>query len=316
MRTSCWLPLPPFPKSWGYKHSIPTFHHCLSIDGKIYLLGRAPEVWEKVDEYREVFMLDVAGQREWKRCADMPQPRLHFGCGVAEGKIYVIGGYPTRSSWKRTCECLVYDPGANTWSPIRPLKQDCYINGVFGVGKELFVMHFLQDHPARLEVYHVDKDEWRSLGPWQESLDEDECKMLEPWSLSKNWREKMFLAQGKLHMATPFGIYIYSGGSDGNLKLWTRLHSYWGSEEHYKYPRYEEMGTLEGLAKSLRRLPGIVGNDEPVALGGYGDFVTLDTNRRLYRSRGFNVEKEEIVWDLIVKLKDYVAKVNFCSVQL
>ncbi|CAM6087126.1 unnamed protein product [Calypogeia fissa] len=167
---------------------------------------------------------------------------------------------------------------------------------------------------ADLEVYHVDKDEWRSLGPWQKSLDDDECEMLALWNFSSDLAQKMFSAKGKLHMATPFGIYIYSGGSDANLKLWTRLHSYWGFEEHYENQRCKEMRTLRGLIKRLRRLAVIAGNDELFALAGngHGD----DHRTYLYRSKGFNGEKEEIVWDLIVELKDKIANVNFCSVQL
>ncbi|CAM6102107.1 unnamed protein product [Calypogeia fissa] len=312
MTANPWLRLPPFPKSWGYKRSIPRFHHCLSFDGKIYLLGRFPGDGNADDkQYSEVFMLDLAGQREWKRCADLPKPRTHFGCGVAEGKIYVIGGSPIQKRPRlEFCDCFVYDPRANTWSPIRPMKQAFEVHRVFGVGKELFVMHRPQ---AELEVYHVDKDEWRSLGPWQKSLDEDECEMLEPWTFSSDLAQKMFSAKGKLHMATPFGIYIYSGGSDGNLKLWTRLHSYWGFEEHYENQRCKEMGTLEGLSKRLRRLAVIAGNDELVALARYGHD---EHGTYLYRSRGFNGEKEEIVWDLIVDLEDTITNVNFCSVQL
>ncbi|CAM6120722.1 unnamed protein product [Calypogeia fissa] len=233
MRANPWLRRPPFPKSWGYKCSIPRFHHCLSFDGKNYLLGRFPGDGIDDEQYSEVFMLDLAGQREWKRCADLPQPRTYFGCGVAEGKIYVIGGAPVEKRLRQQfCECFVYDPRANTWSQIRPMKQAFLVHRVFGVGKELSVMHCPEDHPAGLEVevYHVDKDEWRCLGPWQKSLDEDECAMLKPWTFSTDLAQKMFSANGKLHMATPFGIYIYSGGSDGNLKLSTRLHSYWGFE--------------------------------------------------------------------------------------
>ncbi|CAM6120718.1 unnamed protein product [Calypogeia fissa] len=316
MRANPSLRLPPFPKSWGYKcTTIPRFQNCLSFDGKIYLLGRYFGDWTGDEkQYSEVFMLDLAGQREWKRCADMPQPKTYFGCGVAEGKIYVIGGDPIEKRPRQElCECFVYDPRANTWSPIRPMKQAFLVHRVFGVGKELFVMHRPHGHPAGLEVYHVDKDEWRSLGPWQKSLDEDECAMLKPWAFSKDLAQKMFSANGKLHMATPFGIYIYSGGSDGNLKLWTRLHSYWGFEEHYENQRCKKMGTLKGLSKRLRRLAVIAGNDELVALARYRHD---DCGTYLYRSRGFNGEKEEIVWDFIVELEHMIYNVNFCSVQL
>ncbi|CAM6120720.1 unnamed protein product [Calypogeia fissa] len=76
------------------------------------------------------------------------------------------------------------------------------------------------------------------------------------------------------------------------------------------------MGTLEGLSKRLHRLAVIAGNDELVALAAYGHEDSFDHGTYLYRSRGFNGEKEEIVWDLIGDLEDKLTNVNFCSVQL
>ncbi|CAM6120692.1 unnamed protein product [Calypogeia fissa] len=75
------------------------------------------------------------------------------------------------------------------------------------------------------------------------------------------------------------------------------------------------MDTLEGISKRLRSLAVITGNDELVALAGYEHYDTFHTGTGLYRSRGFNGEKEEIVWDLIAKLPE-ITNVDFCSVQL
>ncbi|CAM6102141.1 unnamed protein product [Calypogeia fissa] len=94
-------------------------------------------------------------------------------------------------------------------------------------------------------------------------------------------------------MATPYRVYVYNGGGDGNPKPWTRLHSYRGFEyEDYEHPTGNYVGSVAGLS----RLDAVAGNNELVALVEYNLIDAWATG--LYRSEGFGGE-EEIVWDII-----------------
>ncbi|CAM6120822.1 unnamed protein product [Calypogeia fissa] len=308
MSTHFWLELPEFPELSNFGDNyLPTNCQCISLDGKLYILGG----WKCDDfvlhgshsyteEGGKVYVLDIAGQGQWKQCAKMPKPRQSFGCGVVDGKIYVFGGFIGLGSGKPTCKSLVYDPEANVWSSIRSMRRSSSPRRVVALGKELFV------HSAQggIEVYHVEKDEWRSLEPWQKHLDKkDEWRTLGEWQKTQHLfseTEKLFTAQGKLHMATLDGIYLYGILSDGTCS-WTRLHSYDGfdgsqNDVHW----YGEIESIDVLA----------GNDELVAL------VTFEFASSVYESQGFSSEEKVLSWDDVSSPDMMHVSPFMCSVQL
>ncbi|CAM6102118.1 unnamed protein product [Calypogeia fissa] len=98
---------------------------------------------------------------------------------------------------------MVYDPKANTWSWIRPMKHMDCLQRVVGFGKALFALGGWQ----AMDVYNADRDrdEWRPLKLWGES---------KPLVIRT---EAWFTAKGNLYMANPFGIYGCDIDAVGNV---------------------------------------------------------------------------------------------------
>lgn len=102
--------LPPIP---SVKGGFPIYCQSVALDGKVYVLGGGDEC----NGSAEVYVLDLARQIKWKRCADMIIDRVSsgFGCGVMDGKIYVFGDQSLRLE--------EYDPSENTWSVIADQRK-------------------------------------------------------------------------------------------------------------------------------------------------------------------------------------------------
>ncbi|CAM6084355.1 unnamed protein product [Calypogeia fissa] len=186
--------LPPIP---NVTRGIPVSCQCVSLEGKIYVLGG--RVGRKGS--KKVYVLDMVEEMCWKECASMKEPRQEFGCGILDGKIYVFGGFygiePVSGS-------EVYDPKQNTWTSIMPMSSERFAHLVGVMGDEFllhtgkvdragyFINHLLPhlDHgppycfdwaqtsdgvdsfegrnvnlrgASGLEFYHPVKDEWRVL---------------------------------------------------------------------------------------------------------------------------------------------------------
>lgn len=221
-RDHAWLRLRPYRKSWKSQTGMPATCRCVSLDGKIYVLGGRKDYIRDVQRgygdhnlsnrlSSEVYVLDVAGNRRWKQRASLPRPMEGFGCGVIDGKIYIFGGRTsTGLDPKPTQLSLVYDPKANAWSSVRPMKHRQRVHDVLTGGEELFVhgMRFHRPFDLFTQVYHPGRDEWR---------------LLEPFGVHE-FQERLFHAKGKLHMITPNGIYGHE--IDSGKYSWTLRHSF------------------------------------------------------------------------------------------
>ncbi|CAM6127048.1 unnamed protein product [Calypogeia fissa] len=240
-----------------------------------------------------VYVLDVAGQRDWQKCANMPQSRNSYGYGVVDGKIYVTGGRYT-GSVKPARESLVYDPEANVWSLIRPMKHTRCGHLVLAAGEELLVhggeyLHpddnFYSDDEVYLDyncfelggndpllvakVYHAGKDEWRLVEPFY-------------------WDRKTPIsctAQGKLYIANPSGIFRNNIDTDGNYS-WIKLHSFSFTDE----------GLADYEILDVRAIEVV--KDELLAVV-YWQRDGWSYLRVLHRSIGFGSKKEEIIMETI-----------------
>lgn len=151
-------------RSWGCK--------CISLDGKVYAMGR---ITDQSKTGEEVCVLDVmAGHWGWRNCADMQARRERFGCGVMDGKIFVIGG-TNYDEDHETGSSEVYDPVTNVWSSIPPMKSPRIRHHVATLGDELYVYGGLcptrHDDSEMLheEIYSPIKNEWRQVEPWSKS---------------------------------------------------------------------------------------------------------------------------------------------------
>src|SRR5690349_13418031 len=92
-----------------------------ALDGKIYVVGgfEKPGLGNILNFAitPSVEMYDPMTDR-WTPKAPMPVGLHHVGIGVADGRLYVIGGYSRsgRSVWNPVATVYTYDPARNTWT--------------------------------------------------------------------------------------------------------------------------------------------------------------------------------------------------------
>ncbi|CAM6123501.1 unnamed protein product [Calypogeia fissa] len=262
--------LPPIPNVSG---GIPISCQCVSLEGKIYVLGG--RVGRRICKgSKKVYVLDMVEEICWKECASMKEPREEFGCGVLDGKIYVFGGFygiePVSGS-------EVYDPKQNTWTSIMPMNSVRFAHLVGVMGDEFllhtgkvdragyFKKHLLPnidygppycfDWASGLEFYHPVKDEWRVL-----------TESRRPQGIG-------FIAQGKLYSLNENGIYVCDVASNS----WRILHS-------CSFPAF-------GLEPDIKVTPlavVVVTEDEILVLVNVGD-EDLD-GQCLVRGKGLGIE--------------------------
>ena len=99
---------------WEKKTDMPTarYTYTAEVNDKIYVIGGSPDdanVLSTVEEYNPA-------TNEWVKKASMPKPRALFGIGVANGKIYVIGGNRILMGKEPLSTVEEYDPVADIWT--------------------------------------------------------------------------------------------------------------------------------------------------------------------------------------------------------
>ena len=121
--------------TWATETYMPTYLQSPSVavvGNKAYVIGGAYGSWPNVHPVTDVSVYDFVS-RTWSTnsCAPLPTPAgfTYSGAGpVKDGKIYLIGGYPTgaipagevnSNNWS-TC-FYIYDTVSNTWSSGDPL---------------------------------------------------------------------------------------------------------------------------------------------------------------------------------------------------
>lgn len=273
--------LPPIPKSMRKYHSgggFPQWCQSVSLDGEIYVLG---------GDYggsAEVFKFDLAGQGPWKRCANMSETRVAFGCGVMDGKIYAFGGC-------ETCTSEVYDPQRNTWSQIKGMtvwrrraRVETVRGGLFVHGGYFFAGgifggglsssddedDYIREGAKFLQVYSPGEDEWRVMKPFP-----------------RRPNRKYFMARGNVHaMSTqnPFRIFVHNADS----RSWSYLH--------------KSSFTVFGPVDSISVEPHVVleVDGELLALVLWRNVQDPETSGYcLLRSNGFGGETRRFTWQKI-----------------
>lgn len=105
----------------------------------------------------------------------MPMPRFRFGAACLNGKVYVVGGYPSRSAGNAG-HCLstvdVYDVGTNAWSAAAPISIARGDLAVVAVAGKLYAIggYGFEYPPDDLaltanEVYDPTSDTWATNAP-------------------------------------------------------------------------------------------------------------------------------------------------------
>jgi len=128
-----------------------------SVGGKLFVLGGGSDrVDPLTGDHDGIFATNEVWSydplcREWARRANMLVPRAMFACCAMDGRIVVAGGFT--SFRKSISKAEIYDPEADTWSPLPDLCQT-HTSACFGlvirgkmhvVHKGLSMVQILQD---------------------------------------------------------------------------------------------------------------------------------------------------------------------------
>jgi N-acetylneuraminic acid mutarotase len=105
----------------------------------------------------------------WTSKAPMPVGLHHAGIGVAEGRIYIIGGYRQSglSVWQAVATVYSYDPATDTWAERAPmptargaLSVTVHEGKVYAIGG-----YDGKANSAAVEVYDPARNLWTSRAP-------------------------------------------------------------------------------------------------------------------------------------------------------
>ncbi|KAI9070808.1 hypothetical protein K1719_041307 [Acacia pycnantha] len=117
---------------------------------------------------------------QWSSCAPLGVARYDFACTVCEDKIYVAGGKSMLASARGISSAEVYDPNADSWTPLpnlNILRYKCV--GVTWRGKVHVIGGFAEREDSdrtvpslversSAEVYDTEAEKWdHKAGMWQ-----------------------------------------------------------------------------------------------------------------------------------------------------
>ncbi|CAM6112386.1 unnamed protein product [Calypogeia fissa] len=218
----------------GREAGLPEWCECVSVDGRIYVIGGVRNLSDI--HSGEAHVLDLAGQVGWKLCAGMGDAHYNFHRSVLHGKIYV---FEADEGQDHRCG-EVYDPKTNTWSPFRTPKWCNPRHKVESLQEQLFLFtgrfkppvapDFLASHPVKEE--------------------------LRKHNLALTDEEHPFVAQGKLHSLGPHSISVYN--SDRNS--WSELHTFSFAENVNNV--HTRLFDVQAVDEELFALWGWSGGDE------------------------------------------------------
>ncbi|CAM6081551.1 unnamed protein product [Calypogeia fissa] len=308
MRRRTWKELPSIP---NLPRGFPEFSSFVSLNRKIYVLGGLTEVDADYSGSTQVYVLDLAGQvTQWEECARMQRPRLCFGAGAIDGKIYVFGG---TSRQRPVREAEVFDTTTNSWSFISSPASSRVNQQVSNKGGELVVhggqffvsgpdgFQFPDPHGSDESSEDEAAEHWGTESESDSDSDYEQplfskkqCLFLEVYnpvadawrlmdrSFRRKKRSSLFVAREQLHMLTKLGACVH----DVNTQSWRLL------QEH----TFAEFETRHAVV--LIPYPcTVVVDEELLAIMDWDDFEF--ESLVLLRSDGFGNNNEKIVWESV-----------------
>ncbi|KAG6544154.1 hypothetical protein Mapa_014354 [Marchantia paleacea] len=152
-KTKEWKALPQAPVVKEGSGTIVCNEKLMIIGGLIPRERKAPTA--------EVMMYDPVLDR-WVKGASLNTPRSHFGCGVLDGKLYVVGG--SGFDDERLASMEVYDPERDEWTMSTPLRKSRWSCFAAGVGGKLYVLggrsSFTLGNCRSIDVYDPKIGKW------------------------------------------------------------------------------------------------------------------------------------------------------------
>lgn len=117
----------------------PKTRAAVTNDGKLfYVIGGRTATGQRS---RWVWCYDSTSE-EWKRLADLPEPRSHSSAIFMNGRIYLFGGITDGSERMEKCEerSEIYDPESDEWFPGATLRYPKSMSKILVRGKELYIV--------------------------------------------------------------------------------------------------------------------------------------------------------------------------------
>jgi len=151
----------PVTDTWAFKESMPTPRERFAIatyKGKIYCIGgttnHSKETGYTYTGVNEVY--DPATDT-WETKASMPTVRAWIQANVADGKIYLIGGYPNGTLNE------VYDPETDTWTTETPMPTASHNYASAVVYNKIYIIYSDLN-----QIYGTETDAWSqgTSAPW------------------------------------------------------------------------------------------------------------------------------------------------------
>lgn len=161
---------------WTTKAQLPTAHSevgAAAVNGKIYLLGGTIDVGSMAMLFNEEY--DPATDRARER-APLPQTLSHIGVVGLNGKVYAVGGFSDVQAdhTGAVSSLLVYDPAANTWRALAPMKEPRGSVGAVAVNGKIYAIGgrgLDLKTVATNEVYDPATNKWTEIAPLPKARD-------------------------------------------------------------------------------------------------------------------------------------------------
>ncbi len=251
------------------------------LDNKIYVIGgRGPQGYLLTVE-----IYDPLKDR-WRRSRSCNEYRINATACVANGKIYLFGGYNSRLGYLSSME--VYDPAIDRWESKRPMSVARGFLSSAVVEDKIYVIG--GGNPQSIDVveeYDLYNDQWTLVAPMSMKRNSFSAEVynneiyvfggccnylnaVEKFNPKSNlWTERASLPTARGYTASGLvgeSIYVLSGRND----------LYLNNVEAY-YPPTNEWVSKPPLAVKRYNFVGEVVNGKIYIIGGYNQDEYLST---------------------------------------
>jgi N-acetylneuraminic acid mutarotase len=220
----------PSKDTWSEGVALPeAMHHAGAavVDGRIYLVGGFHNAFSKRDPIDHVWMFDPVA-KAWVAKAPLPKPRGALVVAAVNGKIYAAGGEEKRPAGRPmpqggapttdpVTDLTVYDPVANSWQTLAPMKyaRDHAFVGV--IDGKLYVVGG-RNRPkydiTALEMFDPATGKWSDRAPMPTGRSGGNASILDG---------RMYVFGGEGNPNNPLGVYSKTEAYDAKTDSWTKF---------------------------------------------------------------------------------------------
>ena len=190
--------------TWERVADMPTPRHAAKtavVNGIIYVFGGSHgDVKALLRKYPVNVEAYNPRTDTWVQKQDMPVPRVDFGIGVVDGKIYLIGG-SMRANREEIDRVDVYNPATDTWAKGREMPTPRSNLSVAVVGNRIYAIGGLAGWPrvnfglTVIEEYDTTSRQWREKGDMLDTRD---------WFKTVVVRDSIYLIGGSIWKGVGF----------------------------------------------------------------------------------------------------------------